>query len=83
MAAHSNILAWRMSWTEEPGGLQSMWLQRVGHDGSDLACMHPLPISLNYLWSAYTHTHTHTYHSNSKITLSGNLDMDLRHQITK
>ena len=32
MAAHSNILAWRMSWTEEPGGLQSMWLQRVGHD---------------------------------------------------
>ena len=32
MATHSNILAWRISWTEEPGGLQSMGLQRVGHD---------------------------------------------------
>ena len=32
MAAHSSILAWRISWTEEPGGLQSMGLQRVGHD---------------------------------------------------
>ena len=32
MAIHSSILAWRISWTEEPGGLQSMGLQRVGHD---------------------------------------------------
>ena len=32
MATHSNILAWRISWTEEPGGLQSMGLQRVRHD---------------------------------------------------
>ena len=32
MATHSSILAWRMSWTEEPGGLQSMGLQRVRHD---------------------------------------------------
>ena len=32
MAAHSSILAWRIPWTEEPGGLQSMGLQRVGHD---------------------------------------------------
>ena len=32
MATHSNILAWRMSWTEEPRGLQSMGLQRVRHD---------------------------------------------------
>ena len=29
MATHSNILAWRVPWTEEPGGLQSMELQRV------------------------------------------------------
>ena len=29
---HSSILAWRISWTEEPGGLQSMGSQRVGHD---------------------------------------------------
>ena len=32
MATLSSILAWRISWTEETGGLQSMELQRVGHD---------------------------------------------------
>ena len=32
MAIHSSILAWRIPWTEEPGGLQSMGLQRVGRD---------------------------------------------------
>ena len=42
MATHSSILAWRISWTEEPGRLQSMGLQRVGHNWSD----------------SYTHTHT-------------------------
>ena len=31
-ATHSSILAWKIPWTEEPGGLQSMALQRVGHD---------------------------------------------------
>ena len=31
-ATHSSILAWRIPWTEEPGGLQSMGLQRVGHN---------------------------------------------------
>ena len=31
MATHSSILAWRIPWTEEPGGLQSMGLQRVRH----------------------------------------------------
>ena len=32
MATHSSILAWKIPWTEEPGGLQSTGLQRVGHD---------------------------------------------------
>ena len=31
MATHSSILAWRIQWTEDPGGLQSIGLQRVGH----------------------------------------------------
>ena len=31
-AAHSSILAWEIPWTEEPGGLQSVGSQRVGHD---------------------------------------------------
>ena len=32
MATHSSIIAWKISWTEEPGELQSMGSQRVGHD---------------------------------------------------
>ena len=32
MAAHSSVLAWRVPWTEEPGGLESRGSQRVGHD---------------------------------------------------
>ena len=42
MATHSSILAWRVPWTEEPGGLLSMGLHRVGHDWSNLARMHAL-----------------------------------------
>jgi len=43
MATHSSILAWRISWTEEPGGLQSTGLQRVGHD---------------WVTNTHIHTHT-------------------------
>ena len=40
MATRSSTLAWRIPWTEGPGGLQSMGSQRVGHnDSSDLAHM--------------------------------------------
>ena len=44
VATHSSILAWRIPWTEEPGGLQSMGLQSVRHDWV----------------TKHTHTHTHT-----------------------
>ena len=54
MATNCSILAWRIPWTEEPGMLQSIGLQRAGHDWSDLA---------------YTHTHTHTYTSEALILL--------------
>ena len=40
MATHSSTLGWRTPWTEEPGGLQSMELQRAGHNWSDLARTH-------------------------------------------
>ena len=46
MATHSSVLAWRIPWTEEPGGLQSMGLQRVGQD---------------WVTNTHTHTHTHTH----------------------
>ena len=41
MATHSSVLAWRIPWTEEPGGLHTMeWSQRVVHDRSDLNHAH-------------------------------------------
>ena len=43
MATHSSILAWRIPWTEEPGGLQSVESQRVRHDRAT---------------NTHTHTHT-------------------------
>ena len=43
---HFSILAWRIPWTEEPGGLQSVGLQRVRH---------------NWVTNTHTHTHTHTH----------------------
>ena len=45
MATHSSILAWRMPWTEEPGGLQLMGLQRVGHDVTTKPLPPPLLIA--------------------------------------
>ena len=41
MATHSSILVWKTPGLKEPGTLQSIVSQRVGHDGSDLACMRP------------------------------------------
>ena len=46
MATHSSILTWRIPCTEKSDELQSMGSQRVGHDGSDLVCMHIWMLSL-------------------------------------
>ena len=48
MTTHSSILAWKTSWTKEPGGLQSIGSQRVRHEQNDLARTH-----------RHTHTHIH------------------------
>jgi len=50
MATHSSNPAWRILWTGESGGLQSMGLQRVRHDGATFIYI-------------YTHMFTHTYTS--------------------
>ena len=42
MATHSSILAWKISWTEEPGGLQSMGSQRIRHDSVTNTYLHLL-----------------------------------------
>ena len=67
MATHSIILAWRIPWTEEPGGLWYIGLQRVGHNWSNLARMHvwcfPRPL---LSWDQFSGSgvprpsHTHT-----------------------
>ena len=51
MAIHSNILAWRIPWTEEPCGLQSIGLERVGHNKNDLACKRVRHIASLGLWA--------------------------------
>ena len=75
------ILAWRIPWTEEPGGLQSIRSQRDGHNWSDLVLARP---------RTHTHTHTHTHPTKlpwnflgdnnifccNKVTLSGLLNGD-------
>ena len=46
METHSSILVWRLPWTEEPGGLQSIGSQRVGHN-----CMtDSMDMNLSRLW---------------------------------
>ena len=50
MATHSSILAWKIPWTGEPGGLKSMGSQRVGHNLAHVRTRA----------RAHTHTHTHT-----------------------
>ena len=56
MATHSSILAWRIPWTEEPGGLQYMGCKRVGHDLATEQQSHPPPktsnIMIDFLFSA-------------------------------
>ena len=52
MAAHSSVLAWRIPGTEQPSGLPSMGLHRVGHDWSDLAAAVPfLRLYTEVKWS--------------------------------
>ena len=50
MATHSSILAWRIAWTEEPGGLQSMGSQRVGQDWTNNTFIHAASKSLPSWW---------------------------------
>ena len=49
MATHSSVLAWRIPGTEEPRGLPSVGLRRVGHDWSDLAAAAAKMINMKYL----------------------------------
>ena len=47
MATHSSLLAWRIPWTEEPGGLHSTGLQRVGHDWATSLSLSPSKLNMD------------------------------------
>ena len=64
-ATHFSILSWRIPWTEEPGRLQSMGSQRVGHDWSNLAHTYTL-------MHAHTHEHTHP-HTNMSSSITNEI----------
>ena len=55
MTTHYSILAWRIPWTEEPGGLQSMGSQRVGHDWATNTHTHFSISSLISPWNVLAH----------------------------
>ena len=69
-ATHSSILAWRIPWTEEPGGLQSMGLQRVGYDWvtkHSTATLYMFPVyNIKYILTAWN------YYMTSRNTQSWN-----------
>ena len=66
MATHSSILACRIPWTEEPGGPQSVGLQRVGHDwatnNSNSSYLYCYSSYLSYYWHDLTLIHHNTHH---------------------
>ena len=62
MATHSSILAWRIPWTEEPGGLQSMWLKRAGHDWAMNTTLYIIPqILIQSLQDIQSNIYLHLY----------------------
>ena len=48
MATHSSIAAWKTPWTAEPGRLQAIGSQRVGHNWSDLACVNHMQLGTDF-----------------------------------
>ena len=69
MANHSSILIWRIPWTEEPGGLQSITSQKVEHDWSNLACMNTeLELQCTFIVKhQQAKWHAHRHHDSSKV----------------
>ena len=66
IVTHSSIIAWKIPWTEEPGRLQSMGSQRVGHDWA-AECTHAHAHT-----RVHAHTHTHTLSFNQAyVTIQG------------
>ena len=73
MATRSGILAWRIPWTEEPGGLQSMGPQRVGHnwETEHIILGEKLPVAGEYFrishWTSMLNPYSHSANTQSHI----------------
>ena len=81
MAAHSSILVWRIPWTEEPGGLQSMGLHIVRHNWSDLACRHSF--NQNFFSMKYCSSKKEMFCLRSHIIQTADSDPEPRHGYTR
>ena len=73
MATHPSILAWKIPWTVEPAGLQSVRSQRVGHDWSDLACMHAQIAKENSSIPLYVLCYTFVIHVDTPLSRRWNM----------
>ena len=70
IATHSSILAWRIPWMEEPGGLQSMGSQRVGHDSkANTALLLSLVFMNNCIWTWWILNSIWFFWSDSRVPL--------------
>jgi len=83
MATHSSILAWRIPWTEEPGGLQSIGLPRVRHDWSDWARTHTRKHKPCSLAIPSILPHTQPRHHGSAICVYGFPYLDVSYEWTQ
>ena len=61
MATHSSILAWGVPWAEEPGRLQSIGLQKVRHDRSDLVHMYALVYTMSIIIISQFNLHKYCF----------------------
>ena len=77
MAPHSNILAWKIPWAEEPGGLQSMGSQRMpSFWNMDILHSNQIP------WNDYSSEQSDLLGNSSKVTITTNMDTPLVAQST-
>ena len=81
MASHSSILAWRIPWTEEPVGLQSIGSHRVRHDWSDLAWIHQMIKLMNHYWNQARSLQVSKLHDSQKL-LSIHIFMGMQKNMT-
>ena len=67
MATHCRILAWRIPWTEKPGGLQSTGLRRVRHNQAQHADSHEVYVYMHIQACIHVHVYTHIHRERTSL----------------